>query len=80
MSTVMNDVTLSPQQLTILRLSWEGLSMKETAAWMGLSDKTVKNYRLNIYEKWGVHNVEGMLRQGVERGLIGVKPEVEEWP
>lgn len=71
---------LSPQQLTIMQLSWDGLTIKETAAWMGLSDKTVKNYRNNIYEKLGVSNVEGMLRQGVERGFLSVSSRVQEWP
>lgn len=71
---------LSPQQLTIMQLSWDGLTIKETAAWMGLSDKTVKNYRNNIYEKLGVSNVEGMLRQGVERGFLTISSRVQEWP
>ena len=71
---------LSPQQLTIMQLSWEGLTIKETAAWMGLSDRTVKNYRNNIYEKLGVSNVEGMLRQGVERGFLTISSRVQEWP
>ena len=71
---------LSPQQLTIMQLSWEGLTIKETAAWMGLSYRTVKNYRNNIYEKLGVSNVEGMLRQGVERGFLTISSRVQEWP
>lgn len=71
---------LSPQQLTIMQLSWDGLTIKETAMQMGLSDKTVKNYRNNIYEKLGVSNVEGMLRQGVERGFLTVSSRVQEWP
>ena len=71
---------LSPQQLTIMQLSWEGLTIKETAALMGLSDRTVKNYRNNIYEKLGVSNVEGMLRQGVERGFLTISSRVQEWP
>lgn len=71
---------LSPQQLTIMQLSWDGLTIKETALQMGLSDKTVKNYRNNIYEKLGVSNVEGMLRQGVERGFLSISSRVQEWP
>lgn len=71
---------LSPQQLTIMQLSWDGPTIKETAAWMGLSDKTVKNYRNNIYEKLGVSNVEGMLRQGMERGFLTISSRVQEWP
>ena len=71
---------LSPKQITIMQLSWNGLSIKETAAWMGLSYRTVKNYRNNIYEKLGVSNVEGMLRQGVERGFLTISSRVQEWP
>ena len=71
---------LSPQQLTIMQLSWDGLTIKETAMQMGLSYKTVKNYRNNIYEKLGVSNVEGMLRQGVERGFLTISSRVQEWP
>jgi len=75
-----DDTQLSPQQLTILRLAWEGFSMKDTAAYMGLSWKTIKNYRHDIYEKLGVHNVEGMLRQGVERGWLTTSNRLQEWP
>lgn len=71
---------LSPQQLMVMQLSWNGMSIKETASWMGLSEKTVKNYRNNIYEKLGVSNVEGMLRQGMERGFLSVSNRIEEWP
>lgn len=72
------DFTL--QQLTVMQLSWNGLGVKATAAHMGLSEKTVKNYRQHIYDKMGVSNVEGMLRQGVERGFIAVNSHVQEWP
>ena len=73
-------IGFSPQQLTVMQLSWNGLSIKESAAWMGLSEKTVKNYRQHIYNKLGVNNVEGMLRQGVERGLLTIGSRVGEWP
>lgn len=82
-----HDEELSPQQKSVLQCSWEGLSMKDTARVLGLSEKTVKNYRTHIYQKFGVGNVEGMLRQGVERGHIvpsGTQFErarrLAEWP
>ena len=73
-------IDFSPQQLTVMQLSWNGLGVKATAAHMGLSVKTVKNYRQHIYDKLGVSNVEGMLRQGVERGFLTISSRVQEWP
>lgn len=61
---------LSEQQRAVLQMAWDGLDVKETAQALGLAWQTVKNYRSLIYMKWGVRNVEGMLRQGVERGVI----------
>jgi DNA-binding NarL/FixJ family response regulator len=77
---MMTKIDFSPQQLTVMQLSWNGLSIKESAIWMGLSEKTVKNYRQHIYGKLGVSNVEGMLRQGVERGFLSTTSRIEEWP
>lgn len=72
---------LSPQQMSVLQLAWDGLSVKETAAVLGLSWPTVKNYRSHIYQKFGVRNVEGMLRQGVARGLLCVSGlRSVDWP
>lgn len=74
---------LSTQEAIVLKHSWDALTVKETADRMRLSEKTVKNYRRNIFEKFAVSNVEGMLRQGVERGYIDATTRVTldvEWP
>lgn len=71
---------LTDRQRAVLQLAWDGLDMKETAQAIGLSWRTVKNYRAMIYLKWGVRNVEGMLRQGVERGLLTTTRQAAEWP
>lgn len=74
---------LSVQEIAILRHSWDAMTVKETAESMRLSERTVKNYRHNIFDKFGVSNVEGMLRQGVERGYLGVNTKHAigmEWP
>lgn len=42
---------LSPQERRVLAYVSEGKTNKEIAAEMGLSDKTVKNYLSNIFEK-----------------------------
>ena len=43
--------SLSPQEERVLALVAEGLTNKEVAATMQLSDKTVKNYIANIFQK-----------------------------
>ena len=43
--------TLSPQERRVLALVAEGKTNKEIAESMALSDKTVKNYLSNIFEK-----------------------------
>ena len=43
--------SLSPQEERILALMAEGLTNKEIAAALQLSDKTVKNYIANMFQK-----------------------------
>jgi two-component system response regulator DevR len=43
--------SLSPQEERVLALMAEGLTNKEIAATMQLSDKTVKNYLANMFQK-----------------------------
>ncbi|HEU0069080.1 MAG TPA: response regulator transcription factor, partial [Nitrospiraceae bacterium] len=43
--------SLSPQEDRVLALVAEGLTNKEIAATMKLSDKTVKNYLANMFQK-----------------------------
>ena len=43
--------SLSPQEKRVLALIAEGLTNKEVATQLGLSDKTVKNYLSTVFEK-----------------------------
>src|SRR5262245_57662964 len=45
------ELSLAPQEERVLGLVAEGLTNKEIAAEMRLSDKTVKNYLANIFQK-----------------------------
>jgi DNA-binding NarL/FixJ family response regulator len=46
---------LSPQERLIMPLLSQGRTNKEIASQLGLSDKTIKNYLANIYDKLGVN-------------------------
>ena len=45
---------LSPQEERVMELVVEGKTNKEIAAQLGLSDKTIKNYLRNAFQKLGV--------------------------
>lgn len=45
--------TLSPQERRVLALIAEGKTNKEVGTEMGLSEKTVKNYLANVFDKLG---------------------------
>jgi DNA-binding NarL/FixJ family response regulator len=61
---------LSPSQLEILRLMAEGLSNKEIAARVHLSEHTVKSHTQEIFQKLEVRNrVQAALRAS-RSGLI----------
>jgi two-component system response regulator DevR len=45
---------LSPQEERVMALVVQGKTNKEIAAALGLSDKTVKNYLRNVFQKMGV--------------------------
>lgn len=47
-------IQLSPQERLIMPLLAQGRTNKEIATELGLSDKTIKNYLANIYDKLGV--------------------------
>jgi DNA-binding NarL/FixJ family response regulator len=51
MDTNGQSTTLSPQERRILPLVADGKTNKEIAAALGLSDKTIKSYLSNIFEK-----------------------------
>jgi two-component system, NarL family, response regulator DevR len=51
MNTNGQSTTLSPQERRILPLVADGKTNKEIAAALGLSDKTIKSYLSNIFEK-----------------------------
>lgn len=69
---------LSGREIQVLLAAWEGLTIKETAVELRVMPSTVKNYRANIFRKWDVRNVEGMLRRGVEKGYLGASLRARE--
>jgi two-component system response regulator NreC len=64
------DDPLSPRERQVLRLVAEGKTTKEVAAALGLTVKTAESYRARIMDKLDIHEVAGLVRYAIRRGLI----------
>lgn len=61
---------LSPRQQQVLELIAEGLTNDEIGHRLGVTERTVKAYAAEIYNKFGVPNRAAAVAQGVEYGLL----------
>ncbi|MEP6735332.1 MAG: response regulator transcription factor [Chryseolinea sp.] len=61
---------LTEREQEILLLICQELTMKEIGQKLFLSENTVRNHRVNIMEKVGVHNIVGLVKFAYEMGLV----------
>ncbi|HLG42132.1 MAG TPA: response regulator transcription factor [Planctomycetota bacterium] len=61
---------LTPREGEVLARIAAGLSNKGIASKLGIGVRTVETHREHIMEKLGIHNVAGLTRFAIERGLI----------
>lgn len=61
---------LTPRQREILQLIAEGNTTKAIAQKLGLSAKTVENHRAGLMERLNIHDLAGLVRWAVARGLV----------
>jgi DNA-binding NarL/FixJ family response regulator len=59
----------------VLEGMWAGKCMKEIAADLGISPKTVEFHRESLYREFGVHDPVSLCRRGLEMELIHVEDE-----
>ncbi|MFT3928050.1 MAG: response regulator transcription factor [Myxococcales bacterium] len=64
------DQQLTSRQREVVRLVASGMSTKEIATRLILSEKTVTNHRTRIMERLGVHDVAGLTRYAIAQGLV----------
>jgi DNA-binding NarL/FixJ family response regulator len=67
---VMKKVSCLGRRGEVLQGMWEGKGMKEIAAALGISPKTVEFHRANLYRLFGVHNPVSLCRRAMALGLI----------
>src|SRR5262245_57650661 len=63
---------LSPREREILKLLAEGLSVKEIAARLNLSVKTVDVHKYNLMKKIDVHDRTELIKYAIQKKLIAV--------
>ena len=61
---------LTPRERQTLQLIAEGKSTKEIARVLGISFKTAESHRKRIMKKLDIHEVAGLVRYAIRRGLV----------
>ena len=61
---------LSPREGQVLKLVAEGLTTREIAESLVISDRTVERHRANILEKLGLRDRVDLTRYAIRRGLV----------
>jgi DNA-binding NarL/FixJ family response regulator len=63
---------LSPREREILQLTAEGKAMKEIAAQLDISIKTVETHRRKVMEKLGMDSVAELTKYAIREGLTSL--------
>lgn len=65
-----NTIILTPREKEILSLILQEKTTKEIADKVCLSEKTVENHRANLFIKFGVKNLAGLVKQAILEGFL----------
>jgi DNA-binding CsgD family transcriptional regulator len=63
---------LSPRQQQVLELMAEGLTNNEIGEELGVTERTVKAYAQELYDKLGVRNRAGAVAEAAKLGLLDI--------
>ncbi|SPE61694.1 Two component transcriptional regulator, LuxR family [Verrucomicrobia bacterium] len=64
------EAPLTPREAEVLQLIAEGLANKQIASELGLSIKTVEKHRQQVMHKLNIHNIPGLVRHAIDKGII----------
>jgi DNA-binding NarL/FixJ family response regulator len=71
---------LTTRELEVLQLVAEGSVNKQIAAELGISIKTVEKHRQQVMNKLNIHDVAGLTRYAIARGIIESTPRLDTAP
>ena len=61
---------LTPREMDVLRLVAGGYSTRQIASGLGIALKTVSCHRIRIMDKLDLHDVAGLTRYAIRKGLV----------
>lgn len=61
---------LSQREIEVLTLLAEGHTSKEIGGILGISRRTAEHHRARLMQKLGIHDIPGLTRYAVRRGLV----------
>ena len=64
---------LTKREIEVVRAIARGLSTKEIARQLFISENTVETHRQNIFEKLDVRNMAGLIIKAIAAGYISVE-------
>jgi DNA-binding NarL/FixJ family response regulator len=64
---------LTPRQREVLQLVAEGHTTQSIAHKLGLSVKTIETHRSNLMKCLGIHDIAGLVRYAVQKGVVSVE-------
>ena len=70
---------LTPRERQVLQLIAEGSTTKEAAKYLNISFKTAETHRNHIMKKLNIHDVVGLVRYAIEKGLVHVDVHSDFW-
>jgi DNA-binding NarL/FixJ family response regulator len=68
---------LTSRETEVLQLIAEGRANKQIAADLGISIKTVEKHRQQVMNKLNIHEIAGLTRYAIARGIVEVMPVLE---
>lgn len=69
-NTFTDEIRLTKREKEVLAQIQEGLSTKEIAKLLNLSEKTIETYRSNLLLKFQVKNVASLVKESILKGFI----------
>ncbi len=68
--TVARSTTLTPREREVIKMIAEGNSVKEIAALLGLSVKTVEAHKFNLMRKLDIHNKAQLVTYAIQKKIV----------